>query len=158
MVLTWRLGLGHVVNVWPQGIGQIMVLAHTVRRTGRQRRTPLNYPQRDGVIYAVAGFGPATDWCRNVRQPPEVAVWLPNRRFTGAVEDVSDSPDRLVLVRGVLIAFAAPAARIPGPRGVPVNVGTTWEVAHAATFLLSDAASYVTGVTLPVDGGLSALR
>ena len=44
------------------------------------------------------------------------------------------------------------------PRGVPVNDGTTREVAHAATFLLSDAASYVNGVTLPADGGLRAVR
>lgn len=53
---------------------------------------------------------------------------------------------------------AAPATGSPGPGGVPVNVGTAWEVAQAATFLLSDAESYVNGVTLRVEGGLSALR
>jgi NAD(P)-dependent dehydrogenase (short-subunit alcohol dehydrogenase family) len=36
--------------------------------------------------------------------------------------------------------------------------GTAWEVAHATVFLLSDEASYITGQTLVVDGGLSALR
>jgi len=35
--------------------------------------------------------------------------------------------------------------------------GTGWEVAEAATFLLSDAASYVSGQTLAVDGGLTKL-
>ncbi|MGB8383524.1 MAG: nitroreductase family deazaflavin-dependent oxidoreductase, partial [Dermatophilaceae bacterium] len=115
MVLMWRLGLGRVVNAWPQVIGQIMVLSHTGRRTGLQRRTPLNYLERDGVIYAIAGFGPSTDWYRNVRANPQVVVWLPGQCFTGIVEDVSDSPDRLALVRGVLVAsgFAAPAAGIP---------------------------------------------
>jgi NAD(P)-dependent dehydrogenase (short-subunit alcohol dehydrogenase family) len=36
------------------------------------------------------------------------------------------------------------------------RTGTGWDVAHAALFLASDDAGYITGVTLPVDGGLSA--
>jgi NAD(P)-dependent dehydrogenase (short-subunit alcohol dehydrogenase family) len=35
------------------------------------------------------------------------------------------------------------------------RMGTAWEVANAALFLASDEASYITGVCLPVDGGLS---
>ena len=34
-------------------------------------------------------------------------------------------------------------------------MGTGWDVAHAAVFLASDEARYITGVCLPVDGGLS---
>jgi NAD(P)-dependent dehydrogenase (short-subunit alcohol dehydrogenase family) len=36
--------------------------------------------------------------------------------------------------------------------------GTAWEVAYAAVFLLSGEASYITGQTIVVDGGLSQLR
>jgi NAD(P)-dependent dehydrogenase (short-subunit alcohol dehydrogenase family) len=38
------------------------------------------------------------------------------------------------------------------------KMGTGWDVANAALFLASDEASFVTGVTLPVDGGTSVRR
>jgi NAD(P)-dependent dehydrogenase (short-subunit alcohol dehydrogenase family) len=34
--------------------------------------------------------------------------------------------------------------------------GSGWDVAHAALFLASDEAAFITGVVLPVDGGQSA--
>jgi len=40
-------------------------------------------------------------------------------------------------------------ARVP-LRG---RMGTAWDVAHAALFLASDEANFITGVALPVDGG-----
>ena len=42
-------------------------------------------------------------------------------------------------------------------RLVPLGrkMGSAWDVAHAAAFLASDKAGYITGVSLPVDGGLS---
>ena len=44
-------------------------------------------------------------------------------------------------------------------RAIPLGrQGTAWEVAYAAAFLLSGEASYITGHSLVVDGGLVALR
>jgi len=36
------------------------------------------------------------------------------------------------------------------------RMGSAWDVAHAALFLASDEARFITGVVLPVDGGQSA--
>jgi NAD(P)-dependent dehydrogenase (short-subunit alcohol dehydrogenase family) len=36
------------------------------------------------------------------------------------------------------------------------RMGTGWDIANAAVFLASDDANYITGVCLPVDGGLTA--
>src|ERR1700752_798196 len=45
-------------------------------------------------------------------------------------------------------------------RQVPLRrkMGTGWDVANAALFLASDEANFITGVTLPVDGGQSVQR
>jgi len=45
-------------------------------------------------------------------------------------------------------------ARVPLRR----KMGTAWDVANAALFLASDEANFITGVTLPVDGGASVRR
>lgn len=46
------------------------------------------------------------------------------------------------------------AARVP----LAAEPGTGWDIANAALFLASDDARYITGVLLPVDGGMSARR
>ena len=35
------------------------------------------------------------------------------------------------------------------------HMGEAWDIAHTALFLASDEAKYITGVVIPVDGGLS---
>jgi len=61
------------------------------------------------------------------------------------------------IARTVADRFAADLdeARAARDRQVPMGrMGTAWEVAHACAFLLSDAAAYITGTELVVDGGL----
>jgi len=42
---------------------------------------------------------------------------------------------------------------------VPMQTeGTGWDVAHGAVYLASDESRWITGLMLPIDGGLSALR
>lgn len=110
MFLMWRLGFGPWFNLWPEGWGQIMVLTHTGRKSGRVYRTPVNYAILDGEVYCIAGFGYAADWYRNLLVNPGVEVWLPDGWWQGEAEDVSGDENRPKIMRAVVEAsgFAGP--------------------------------------------------
>ena len=59
-------------------------------------------------------------------------------------------------------AFRKTRAEVEAERDAKVplrgKMGTGWDVANAALFLASDEANFITGVTLPVDGGASVRR
>ena len=110
MVWMWKIGLGKAMNVWPAGFGRIMVIRHRGRRSGKEYLTPVNYAVVDGEIYCTAGFGAVSDWYRNILANPRVELWLPEGKKWYCAEDISASPDRLFLLRQVIIAsgFAGP--------------------------------------------------
>jgi deazaflavin-dependent oxidoreductase (nitroreductase family) len=109
MVRMWKMGMGRMINLWPAVGGRIMVIKHTGRNSGRTLYAPVNYAEVDGQIYCTAGFGAMTDWYRNLMKNPCVELWLPDRRVQMKAKDISDSEQRLHLLREVLIAsgFAA---------------------------------------------------
>lgn len=114
MLCMWRLGLGSWINFCPKGLGRIMVITHTGRKTGLRRQTPVNYALVDGQVYCTAGFGGISDWYRNILANPQVEVWLPDGWWSGVADEVQDPEARLPLLRQVLVAsgFAAFAAGI----------------------------------------------
>jgi deazaflavin-dependent oxidoreductase (nitroreductase family) len=115
MVLMFRLGLGRWLQFWPRFTGQILVLSHRGRKTGLTRRTPLNFAFVDGDLYVLAGFGSVSDWYRNVKANPQVQVWLPDGWWSAVAEETNSPPERLRILRAVLVAsgFAAYAFGIP---------------------------------------------
>lgn len=110
MVPLWRLGLGRLMDRWPEGAGQLLVLEHVGRRSGTHYRTPVDFSRVGDDLYCVAAFGEKTHWYRNILAAREFAVWLPDGRWVASAEDASDDPRRLDLMRQVLIdsGFAAP--------------------------------------------------
>jgi hypothetical protein len=109
MVWMWKMGWGKMMNMWPSVGGRIMVIQHRGRRSGKEYLTPVNYALVNGEIYCTAGFGSVSDWYRNMLVRPQVELWLPEGRNFYCAEDVSNSPNRLFLLRQVIIAsgFAA---------------------------------------------------
>ena len=110
MVWMWKMGWGKAINVWPAGFGRIMIIKHRGRKSGKEYLTPVNYALVNGEIYCTAGFGSISDWYRNMLVRPQVQLWLPEGKNFYCAEDISDSPDRLFLLRQVIIAsgFAGP--------------------------------------------------
>jgi hypothetical protein len=109
MVFMWKIGLGKMINMWPAGFGRIMVIKHRGRKSGKEFLTPVNYAIVNGEIYCTAGFGSISDWYRNMLVYPRVELWLPEGKLLGCADDISDSTDRLFLLRQVIIASGSAA-------------------------------------------------
>lgn len=114
MVLLWKLGLGKFLNIWPKVFGRFLVVTHYGRKSGNKYLTPVNYSTINGEIYCTSGFGVQSDWYKNLMHNPEMEVWLPEGWWQAQAEEVSNHPDRLSIMREVLIGsgFAAPMAGI----------------------------------------------
>lgn len=104
MVWMWMQGWGKQINALPDTLGRIMVIKHRGRKSGKEYLTPVNYAIVDDEIYCTAGFGSLSDWYRNMLVNPQVELWLPDEKHAACAEDISDSPNRVSLLRQVIIA------------------------------------------------------
>ena len=79
-------------------------------------------------------------------------------RVNAIMPGLMDTP---MAIEGGARARGIPRERLRAERDARVplggKMGTAWDTAHAALFLASDEAKFITGVVLPVDGGQSAL-
>ncbi len=75
-------------------------------------------------------------------------------RANAVLPGVMDTPLIYTQIAGAFVSTDAMLAsrHAASPMG---KMGDAWDVAHAALFLASDDAKYITGVCLPVDGGKS---
>jgi len=78
-------------------------------------------------------------------------------RCNAVLPGLMDTP---MAISGIAQAIGSTTAAVRESRNkrVPLRgkMGTGWDTAHAALFLASDEANFITGILLPVDGGMSA--
>ena len=77
------------------GFGRILLVLTTKgRKTGKERRTPLEYHRVDGVIHLLSCRGEKADWLKNIRAyPDDVFVQVGFSRFHPRVEIIEDAAE-----------------------------------------------------------------
>jgi len=107
MIPIHRAGLGAWLGS-PIG-GCMLLLRVRGRKSGIVRETPLNYLVADGSVWIVAGFGPKTEWYRNLLADPAVEVVLPTRRLAGTAVEVRSPAVRARILPALIRATGLPS-------------------------------------------------
>lgn len=102
-----RAGLGPWLGS-PIG-GWLLVIRVRGRKTGLMHAIPLSYRIDEGCAWVMAGFGPGTQWYRNVLVDPHVELWLPGRMPIRAIaEEVRNREVRARIVPRLVRATGVP--------------------------------------------------
>lgn len=67
-LLLYRMGLGFIVG------RLFMVMTITGRKSGRPRRTAIEFHEFKGRKYIFSGWGTKTDWYRNIEADPHITI------------------------------------------------------------------------------------
>ena len=107
MIPVHRAGLG----AWLSSpvTGYMLLLRVRGRKSGLMRETPLSYAVLEGAAWVVAGFGPRTEWYRNLLADPRVEVWMPSGRHAGVATEELDPAVRARILPILVKATGAPA-------------------------------------------------
>jgi deazaflavin-dependent oxidoreductase (nitroreductase family) len=83
------------------------------RRSGLPRPTPLGYIVMDGAAWVMAGYGPATQWYRNILADPHVGLRLPGRPPLQCLAEVTrDAHMRARVIPSLCRSMALPGMMI----------------------------------------------
>lgn len=90
-----------------------LLLTTTGRKSGLRRDTPLGYLVAEGAAWVLAGYGPTTQWYRNLLAEPGVEVLMPGRPPFGArADEVLDPTVRARIIPPLVRSMGLPGSVI----------------------------------------------
>jgi deazaflavin-dependent oxidoreductase (nitroreductase family) len=98
-----RAGMGPVMST--PFLGSLMILRTTGRKSGAIREIPLGYTILDGCVFCIAGFGPQTQWLKNIHADPNVEAVLPVGAVRGIAEEVTDPDEWARSFRALMLSM-----------------------------------------------------
>jgi len=105
-ILLYRLGLGPMIGKY------ILILSTYGRKTGKIRRTPVEYYRHQGRIYVMSGFADKPDWVKNLQKNPQAGLNIKNLQLCAMARKPETEAEW-----GGAIAFlkSSPVAQISEP-------------------------------------------
>jgi len=98
------------------GFGRIFLILTTIgRKTGKKRRTPLEYHWIDRIMTIFSGRGEDSGWLRNIRANQD-SVWVRHgfHSFPARVEFMSNEYDKLKIIRWYVVKHSRSAKMLFG--------------------------------------------
>ncbi|MFW9820511.1 MAG: nitroreductase/quinone reductase family protein [Candidatus Thorarchaeota archaeon] len=107
------------------GFGKIFLILKTKGwKTGKMRRTPLEYRKYEGDILIFAARGENATWVKNLRAYPEsVSVLRGFRHFIPIVDRISDTHQKVMILKWYITKFGKAANMLFGWNPKEDNLG-----------------------------------
>lgn len=98
------------------GFGKVFLILTTKgRKSGKMRKTPIEYRKKDGVITIVSARGEKSDWLQNLRaNPDETRVRRGFHRFKPHLEFIDDFEEKESFIKYYVINHGRAAKMLFG--------------------------------------------
>lgn len=105
-LLLWRLGLASFIGRW------LMVLTTVGRKSGQPRHSMVSYYKVDGKKYVYSGFGPRSDWYRNLLAHPGVTLQTADGVESAVARRVTDPTELYTVLSAIQKRYPASASML----------------------------------------------
>ena len=98
------------------GFGRLFLILTTQgRKTGKKRRTPLEYRRKEGIITIFSARGEDAGWMKNIRAHPDALMVRHGfHRFQPQVEFVTNEDQKLEIMKWYVVNYGKAAKMLFG--------------------------------------------